>query len=248
MGAAEDGLLVHGIVRNGWVERWLRSLRAGTSESSFELVENGALAAAVTPAAFPGPEEPTVEERDRHRQVVSELMTRRSVVPFPCGFRARNAPAVSRLLEGQRVALEEALEYLENAVELLLYVRPSVVPVETDGPAPPSRGAGPQEGEDAATTSEEVAGTSEFLTRVLRVLRAHARSTRRLDVGPDGTARAAFLVSRDEWEHFARRVERCGSRRPDLSLQLEGPRPPYDFVRLVEAARVRAPAARPDGA
>jgi hypothetical protein len=51
--------------------------------------------------------------------------------------------------------------------------------------------------------------------------------------GRDRLLGAAFLVERGRWISFIERAEELGSLRPALALDLTGPWPPYDFVKLV---------------
>jgi hypothetical protein len=43
---------------------------------------------------------------------------------------------------------------------------------------------------------------------------------------------AAFLVERDNWLEFMQRAEELGKSHPEIALDLTGPWPAYDFVRI----------------
>lgn len=203
-----DGWAVHCVVRNGLPERIRRALRPRRDEEPQELVEEGPLAAAVTPARSSGDDDPAPEELRRHHRIVRELADRGTVLPLSWGFVARDRQAVRRFLRESRERLEEGLEFLDGGVELRLHVRP-------------------REGSDVGPQLREV-----FLSGMLQSLRAHARSARRLPADHDAGADAAFLVERDGWERFRERALRWEERGPGVELEVTGPWPPYDFVRL----------------
>jgi hypothetical protein len=71
----------------------------------------------------------------------------------------------------------------------------------------------------------------------LRTLRGHSTATVVLPLAEDDTTggtvvRASFLVDTEKWPAFQETVEAEKRRHPALELQLSGPWPPYDFVRM----------------
>lgn len=212
---SDRGLAVHAVVRNRGTERALEAVRHGDRGPPFELVAVGPVAAVVTPDALvaAGDEaspEAAPDQLRSHALIVEALLDRSAVVPLPFGVRARDRAAVETFLDGQSDDLREALDFLENAYELRLHVRRS------------SRDAG--------------ARAPPGLGRLFEELRVHARSARRLPTRDGTDLSAAFLVPRGEWIRFVERATEWEGLHPGLEVDVTGPWPPYDFVRL-EAER-----------
>jgi len=87
-----------------------------------------------------------------------------------------------------------------------------------------------------ATSDPSVLPPSAAAIESFRALRRHAAATvpvPTVSVGDGLTiATEAFLVERGGWDRFAAEVLEEDVRSPGLTLQLSGPWPVYDFVRL----------------
>jgi hypothetical protein len=68
--------------------------------------------------------------------------------------------------------------------------------------------------------------------RLYSELRRYARAAIPLQVTPGRILSAAFLVPRAGWIEFVERSDDMGLSHPELTFDLTGPWPPYDFVRL----------------
>jgi hypothetical protein len=165
------------------------------------------LAALVRPAPFRVP----VLDREfllAHQEAVEQVMRRDSILPAPAGVLFRDRRALLRFMEDQYSALNEGLAFVENHWELRLHITP----------------AGQGEPDPEAF---EIAGR--LYTELRRTVRAaipFPRTGRRL-------LSAAFLVDRGSWVHFVERAEDLGSAHPELVVDVTGPWPPYDFVKMV---------------
>lgn len=204
-----EGLAVHAIVRNRRTDKALDAIQLRRSAPPYRLVESGELAAAVTdaPSSSSSDEDPR-GVRD-HAEVIARLLRRSTLIPAPFGLRARDDAAVRVLLETQRVALLDALDFFEDGYELRLH-------------------AGARPGE---TTSEPLERAARF---AYENLRHHARAARILPVGAEGCLlSAAFLIPRSDWIRFVELVGDWESRSPGLRLDVTGPWAAYDFVELV---------------
>lgn len=213
---ADEALAVHAVVRNRGAERALEAVRHGDRERPFELVAVGPVAAVVTPSAAedPGDEDRAAgasRELRVHARIVERLLDRSAVLPLPFGIRARSRAAVEALLAERSDELREALDFLENAYELRLHVRRR--PGTPGGEEPPGLG------------------------RLFEELRVRARSARRLPTRDGSDLSAAFLVPRGEWIRFVERATEWEGLHPGLDVDVTGPWPPYDFVRVEQGSR-----------
>lgn len=220
-GGGEPGvrgpLWLHAVVRRplaGRARRWLGSREEehgdaaeGTSATGLDgtlRVDHGDLSAVVSPAAPAGDAPETAAARlDRHARIVEALADSDTVVPAPPGLRAEGEPAVRAFLERARLALEEALDLFDGAREMRLHVR------RVDEAVAPAVADG-----------------------LYRRLRRQARAARRLSPEGDDLLTAAFLVPVAGWREGREIAARWREDRPDLEVELTGPWPPYDFVRM----------------
>lgn len=139
-----------------------------------------------------------------HQRVVERIMRRASVLPAPFGIVFLGRRAVLRFIEDQYIALDEGLDFLDGGWEMRLHVLgdPDV----------------PQLRAEAAQLYTD--------------LRQAARAAIPLRTDEGRLLSAAFLVDRTEWIRFAEQVEDLDSAHPDLTFDLTGPWPPYDFVNV----------------
>lgn len=156
--------------------------------------------------------EPTDARVDLVSTIISRYAARGAVLPAPVGVVFRSRDSVLRWLELHYVALSDALNYVDDRVVGRVHV---TRPQSSEGRAVNT---------DVATVAAET----------LRALRGAAVATvpLRMEQMTGVVLSAAFLVEQENWKVFAARVEEQGSRAPELSLELTGPWPPYDFVQM----------------
>jgi hypothetical protein len=154
---------------------------------------------------------PRLEEEliKEHQHTVEEVMRRGTILPLPFGVVFRGRRVLIRFLQDQYLVLDEALAFLEGHWELRMHI------------AQVKEGEPPPELHEAAT---------QIYTELRRLARAAVpfpREAQRL-------LSAAFLVDRSAWIDFVARAEDLGANTPALSIDVTGPWPPYDFVRLAD--------------
>jgi hypothetical protein len=206
------GLLLRGVVRGRGHERRLAKLASAPQD---QLVEHGGLAALVHSVPYRLPEWNHELVRE-HSSAVERAMRRGTIVPAPYGIVFRSRQQVVEFLDNQRVALEEALAFLDGAFEMRLHVQPS------------GREPNLTEGELA----DQVAG---FYT----ALRRRSRAAFTLPTTGPRVLSAAFLVSRADWVNFVEYADELDADHPEFQFDLTGPWPPYDFVRMAFFPRER---------
>ena len=148
-----------------------------------------------------------------HRQVVEALFSTRTLLPAPPGVTFRAQPALQRWMELHYVALSDALAYVEDRVAARVHFR--------RGERSPGA---PDAGVDLAATAAEC----------MRSLRRQAVAglPLRTEHLTGIVLSAAFLVEREMWKDFGASVRRMAADHPSLRVELTGPWPPYDFVRI----------------
>lgn len=186
--------------------------------ADLELVSFRHLAAVVRPV--PGrPRDVDIGELDaqEHRAVVDALFKERTVLPAPVGVVARGRDCVAQWLELHYVTLSEALEFVDGKCAARVHVTPAAPPASDHRPldAPP-------------VDLDGVAGET------FRALRRHAAAsvTLRQPTRDALRASAAFLVESDRWRAFTDAVAEEGRRDAIVRVELSGPWPPYDFVKM----------------
>jgi hypothetical protein len=141
-----------------------------------------------------------------HQRVVETAMRRGGVLPLPYGIVFRGRRQLIRLLQEQYLVLDEGLSLLEGHWELRLHI---------------SRAA-PEDEEDLP----------DLALACYAELRRHARSAVPLPCEAPRLLTAAFLVERATWVDFVERAEEFGTAHPELVIDVTGPWPAYDFVRV----------------
>jgi hypothetical protein len=142
-----------------------------------------------------------------HQRTVESIMRHATVLPAPFGVVFRGRRALVRFLEDQYLTLDEGLAFLEGNWE----VRVHVASQDREVPTPDM--------EDAAVH------VYAELRRSARAAIPFAREDRRL-------FSAAFLVERGVWIDFVNHADDLAAVHPALSIDVTGPWPPYDFVRM----------------
>ena len=199
------GYMLHGVVRTRGHEKALAKLAMATHE---ELIEHSGIGALVHPAPYRVPDW-TRELIRHHHSAVDRAMRRCTIVPAPYGVVFRDREQVVSFLDRQHVALDEALSFLDGAVEIRLHIRRS------------RQGTGLEE----SVLIDRAAG---FYTS----LRRRARAAFTLPGEGDALLSAAFLVSKADWVSLWEHADDLESDNPDFHFDRTGPWPPYDFVRM----------------
>jgi gas vesicle protein GvpL/GvpF len=148
-----------------------------------------------------------------HREVVETLFTARTLLPAPPGVAFRTPQALQRWMELHYVALSDALAYIDDRAGARVHI------VRADG----LRAAA-----DAST--DLVAAAAECMRALRR--QAVAGLPLRTEHQGDLVLSSAFLVEREAWKDFAGAVRRVAADHAGFRVELTGPWPPYDFVRI----------------
>ncbi|MFN2567045.1 MAG: GvpL/GvpF family gas vesicle protein [Gemmatimonadaceae bacterium] len=148
-----------------------------------------------------------------HREVVEALFDGRTLLPAPPGVTFRTPQALQRWMELHYVALSDALSYVDDRAAARVHIM--------RGDSSPSA---PDSGTDLATTAAEC----------MRTLRRQAVAglPLRTEHLTGIVLSSAFLVERELWKDFAGAVRRVAAEHSGFRVELTGPWPPYDFVRM----------------
>lgn len=154
-----------------------------------------------------------IPDIDRHLEIVRFLFNQDAVLPAPVGTVFRSVEVLQRWMELHYVALSDALAWVEDRLAARVHITRAV-----------GREADKEAGSDLAAIAAEVT----------RSLRRHAVASvpLRNEQVTGIVLSAAYLVERNLWPEFADAVEDERERHPLVTLQLTGPWPPHDFVRL----------------
>ena len=156
-----------------------------------------------------------VDEKEiaRHSEVVSALFGQDAILPTPVGTVFRSSEVLQRWMELHYVSLSDALAWLEGRQAARVHITRAQ-----------ARNGDKEAGSDLAAIAAEVT----------RSLRRHAVSTvpLRSEEVTGIVLTAAYLVERELWSEFADAVESEAEKHPLVKVELTGPWPPYDFVRL----------------
>ena len=149
----------------------------------------------------------------RHLQVVTAMFRDEAILPLPVGAVFRNEDTLNRWMDLHYVALSDALAWVEDRFAARVHI---------------NRAGGKESERDAGSDLAAVAA------EVTRALRRHAVSTVPLhnEQVTGIMLSAAYLVERQLWGEFSDAVAEERERHSQLSIELTGPWPPYDFVRL----------------
>jgi len=148
-----------------------------------------------------------------HNEVVESLFASRTLLPSPPGVIFRNAQALQRWMELHYVALSDAIAYVEDRAGARVHI------VRAD--APPA----------ASDAGMDLASAAADCMRTLR-RQAVAGLPLRTEHLTGIVLSSAFLVEREQWKDFTGTVRRLASEHPRFRVELTGPWPPYDFVRM----------------
>jgi hypothetical protein len=148
-----------------------------------------------------------------HHEVVESLFASRTLLPSPPGVTFRTAQALQRWMELHYVALSDAIAYVEDRAGARVHI------VRADGSPAPA---------DAGT---DLAAAAADCMRALR-RQAVAGLPLRTEHLTGIVLSSAFLVERELWKDFAGAVRRLALDHTRFRVELTGPWPPYDFVRI----------------
>ena len=169
--------------------------------------------AAIVAAADYAAAAPSGEVIEQYRRVVDDVFCKAPILPAPVGTIFRSRETLTRWLELHYVALTEALSFVEDRAVARVHVG------RVDG-KPTERDMG----------SEVAAAAADSL----RSLRRHAvvavplKSEQVTGI----VLSSAFLVDKELWDDFVSAVDDQRRRNPGLALDISGPWPPFDFVRM----------------
>jgi hypothetical protein len=148
-----------------------------------------------------------------HREVVETVFTGRSLLPAPPGVTFRTSQALQRWMELHYVALSDALAYVDDRAGARVHI------VRPDG------------SHVVADAGTDLAAAAADCMRILR-RQAVAGLPLRTEHLTGIVLSSAFLVERDAWADFAGAVRRVAADHTGFRVELTGPWPPYDFVRI----------------
>lgn len=166
------------------------------------------IAAIVRPSAYSIPPLDDTELLDCQR-VVEAVFRTHTILPAPCGTVFRSEDHVHRWLDLNYVALVEGIHFVDGRCELRVHA--------TDQPP------------EIPDPEVDPAGLA---ADAFRGLRRHAVAALPLRPEEGRVMSGAFLVDRTEVVDFDHRLKDEERRIGRLRLQMTGPWPPYDFVRL----------------
>lgn len=199
---APGGFYFYGVVRS---RGWRPAARGGEREELVR-VQYRDLEALVRPVPF---ELPVLDEVhvQAHQRTVETAMRRGTVLPAPYGIIFRGRRAVIRFLEDQYLALDEGLAFIDGHWELRLHIA----------------------GANAADAGPDLV---DIALHCYAELRRFARAAVPFRQEAPRIISAAFLVQRASWIDFVNRADDLGATHPELSFDVTGPWPAYDFVRM----------------
>lgn len=164
------------------------------------------LEALVRPVPYELP--PMDEQRvQAHQRVVESAMRRGTVLPAPFGIIFRGRRQLIRLLQDQYLVLDEGLSFLDGHWELRLHIA-------------------------TASGREADLELTDLAMQLYSELRRHARAAVPFPAEGKRLLSAAFLVERAVWIEFVDRAEDIATAHAEITFDITGPWPPYDFVRI----------------
>ncbi|MGH7505148.1 MAG: GvpL/GvpF family gas vesicle protein [Longimicrobiales bacterium] len=144
-----------------------------------------------------------------HQRVVESAMRRGTVLPAPYGIVFRGRRSLIRTLQEQYLVLDEGLSFLDGHWEVRLHIA-------------------------AATPDAPQPDLGDLAMQLYSELRRFARAAVPFPAEANRLLSAAFLIERSTWLEFMERAEDLGAANTELSFDLTGPWPAYDFVRIIE--------------
>ncbi len=176
-----------------------------------QLVPFRDLAAIVNEAPYVAAEA-GARESEAHLAVVAGISAGRPMLPAPVGVIFQSRETILRWLELHYVTLSDGLAFIDGRVEARVHMRLRE----------------PQALEETRSDLAAVASES------FRQLRRHAVAALPVKASPqsDELLSGAFLVEQERWQLFVEAVSDEETRQSALHLEMTGPWPPFDFVRM----------------
>jgi hypothetical protein len=165
------------------------------------------LEALVRPSAFEVPELDSDAVQD-HQRAVEAAMRRGTILPAPFGLIFHGRRPLMRMLQDQYLVLDEALSFLDGQCEVRVHLSPA----------------------DGGAADEELL---HLANQLYSDLRRNARAAVPFPRDARRLLSAAFLVEKTGWVEFIQHAENLAGAHAEISLDITGPWPPYDFVRFV---------------
>jgi hypothetical protein len=152
-------------------------------------------------------------ELQRHFQVIEGIFNQDAVLPTPVGTMFRSADVLQRWMELHYVALSDALAWVENRVAARVHI---------------------SRGDEADAEREPNSDLTVIAGEVARSLRRRAVASVPLRHEEESgmLLSSAFLVEEELWREFDEAIMDERERHLGLKIEITGPWPPYDFVRL----------------
>ena len=183
----------------------------GALPEGVQLVTFRDLAAVVTEAPYTAVDgESHVVER--HLAVVASVAAHRPILPAPVGVVFQSRDVMLRWMELHYVALSDGLGFVEGRAVARVHMRQR----------------------DSDSLDEARADLTAAATESFRLLRRMAVAALPVKGSHDSSEllSGAFLVEEDRWQAFADAVGEEEARQGVLQLEMTGPWPPFDFVRM----------------
>ncbi|MGI8843315.1 MAG: GvpL/GvpF family gas vesicle protein [Gemmatimonadaceae bacterium] len=176
-----------------------------------QLIIMGDVGAVVAQSAFEHVEE-SEQSVTQFETVVEAVFERQTILPAPFGVVFRNTDHITRWLQMHYLTFTEAIHLVEGRCEVRVHLRTAEGDLATEEP-------------DAAATEMAM----EFYNAVSHEADAAVMLRR---PALHAVLSSAFLIDRSEWEGFSAIVSTHSRRYASLLMELTGPWPPYDFVRM----------------
>lgn len=153
------------------------------------------------------------DDAARHLEVIAALFSQDTILPAPVGTVFRSTEVLQRWMELHYVALSDALAWVEDRPAARVHI---------------TRAHGKEEDREAGTDLAAIAA------EVTRSLRRHAVATvpLRNEEITGIVLSAAYLIERGLYQEFSEAVATERERHESVDIELTGPWPPYDFVRM----------------
>lgn len=176
-----------------------------------QLVPFRDLAAIVSEAAY-APMAGDGRATDEHLRVVASVAQHRAILPAPVGVVFVSQEVMLRWMELHYVALSDGIGFIEGRVEARVHMRLR----------------------DEHILDETRADLAAVATESFRQLRRHVVAALPVKAGHDPAEllSGAFLVEEERWQSFVDAVGEEEARQGVLHLEMTGPWPPFDFVRM----------------
>lgn len=154
-----------------------------------------------------------VDEVARHLEVNNTYFAEDTVLPTPIGTVFRSEEVLQRWMELHYVALSDALAWVEDRPVARVHI---------------TRKKGRDDEREAGSDLAAVAA------EVTRQLRRHAVASvpLRNEAVTGIVLSAAYLIERELYSEFSDAVQDAREQHDHLAIDLTGPWPPYDFVRM----------------